>query len=79
MTYITDNTLDMTYDEYTYNVDMMLMAEFGEPSTLDQLRQINTAYEQGLSPDAAFSGIANMVAERDDEFFDRYADILAAA
>ena len=79
MTYITDNTLDMTYDEYTYNVDMMLMAEFGEPSTLDQLRQINTAYEQGLSPDAAFSAIAHMVAEHDDDFFDRYADVLAAA
>lgn len=48
MNYITDNTLDMTFDEYTYNVDMMLMADFGEPATLEQRRHIGTAWEQGL-------------------------------
>jgi len=40
MNYNTDNQLDMTFDEYTYNVDMMLMADFGEPATLEQLRHI---------------------------------------
>lgn len=67
MNYITDNTLDMTYDEYTYHVDMMLMAEFGEPATLEQLRDIAAAYEQGISPDDAFSSLASMVHDAGDD------------
>lgn len=63
MNYITDNTLDMTYDEYTYHVDMMLMAESGEPATLEQLRSIASAYEQGLDPQQAYSNIASMCHE----------------
>lgn len=60
MNTITDNTLDMTYDEYTYNLDMMLLAEFGEPATFEQLRHIATAYEQGLSPEDACAAIVDM-------------------
>ena len=33
MTYTPENTLDMSWDEYTYEVDMMLIAEFGEPAS----------------------------------------------
>lgn len=60
MNYIIDNTLDMTYDEYTYNLDMMLLAEFGEPATFEQLHHIGTAYEQGLSPEDACAAIVGM-------------------
>lgn len=80
MNYITDNTLDMTFDEYTYNVDMMLMADFGEPATLEQLRHIGTAYEQGLSPDDAYAAIADLYSNRDyEDEWDIFDDLAAAA
>ena len=80
MTYITDNTLNMTYDEYTYQVDMMLMSESGEPSTFEQLNHISTAYEQCLSTDEAYASIADFSCNGDyDDWLGRYDDILAAA
>mgnify|MGYP005849145973 CR=1 FL=1 len=80
MTYITDNTQDMTYDEYTYHVDMMLMAESGEPATFEQLSHISTAYEQGLAPDDAFAAIADMHHDgENDAEWAIFDDLLAVA
>ena len=80
MTYITDNQLDMTFDEYTYNVDMMLMADFGEPATLEQLRHIGTAWEQGLSPSEAYAAIADLYQDSDyDAEWDIFDDLAVAA
>lgn len=71
MNYITDNAHNLSYDEYTYHVDMMLLADFGEPATFEQLRSIATAYEQGLDPQQAYSSIADMCHE--DAYDDEWA------
>ena len=72
MTYTYENTLDMTYDEYTYKVDMMLVAEFGEPATHEQLCDITTAYNRGIPPHEIFAGIA-------DSHYGEYDDFEIAA
>jgi len=80
MNYNTDNQLDMTFDEYTYNVDMMLMADFGEPATLEQLRHIGIAWEQGLSPSEAYAAIAELHNDSDyDAEWDIFDDLAVAA
>lgn len=58
MTYANENTLDMSWDEYTYEVDMMLIAEFGEPATHEQLCDLTTAYNNGVAPGDVFSAMA---------------------
>jgi len=58
MTYTNERHLDMSWDEYTYEVDMMLIAEFGEPATHEQLCEITTAYNRGVAPDDVFSAMA---------------------
>lgn len=58
MTYTNENFLDMSWDEYTYEVDMMLIAEFGEPATHEQLCDITTAFNNGIAPGDAFSAMA---------------------
>ena len=58
MTYTRENTLDMSWDEYTYEVDMMLIAEFGEPATHEQLCDLTTAYNNGIAPGDVFSAMA---------------------
>jgi hypothetical protein len=58
----------MSWDEYTYEVDMMLTAEFGEPATHEQLYDITAAYERGVPPNAAFAGIADSLYEGEYAF-----------
>ena len=59
MTYTHENILDMTYDEYTYEVDMMLVAEFGEPATHEQLFDIASAWDKCIPPHEVFAGVAD--------------------
>ena len=70
MTYTCENTLDMSWDEYTYEVDMMLIAEFGEPATHEQLCDLTTAYNNGVAPGDVFSAMAENLygSEYDDAF-----------
>ena len=69
MTYTNEKHLDMSWDEYTYEVDMMLIAEFGEPATHEQLCDITTAYNRGVAPDEVFSAMAETLygIEYDDD------------
>lgn len=67
MAYTTENIIDMSWDEYTYEVDMMLIAEFGEPATHAQLCDITTAYNNGVAPDAVFAAIADTLSDGDDD------------
>lgn len=70
MTCTNDNFLDMSWDEYTYEVDMMLIAEFGEPATHEQLCDITTAYNRGIAPNEVFAAMAEALygSEYDDAF-----------
>ncbi|NRD88324.1 hypothetical protein C8024_00890 [Sphingopyxis sp. BSNA05] len=70
MTYTRENTLDMSWDEYTYEVDMMLIAEFGEPATHEQLCDLTAAYNNGVAPGDVFSAMAEAQygSEYDDAF-----------
>ena len=70
MTYTNEKHLDMSWDEYTYEVDMMLIAEFGEPATHAQLCDITTAYNNGVAPGDVFSAVAE--AQYGNEYDDRF-------
>lgn len=80
MTYTDENILDMSWDEYTYEVDMMLIAEFGEPATHEQLCDITAAYHNGVAPGEVFSAIAdNLYGDDHHDDLDDYADLIGAA
>ena len=84
MTYTRETTLDMSWDEYTYEVDMMLIAEFGEPATHEQLCDITTAYNNAVAPRDVFSAMAEAQygSEYDDDMggdFSGYYLVGAAA
>lgn len=68
MTYSNENYLEMSWDEYTYEVDMMLIAEFGEPATHKQLWDITAAFERGVPPNAVIAGIADSLHEEEYAF-----------
>jgi len=80
MTYTNENFLDMSWDEYTYEVDMMLIAEFGEPATHEQLCDITTAYNRGVAPDEVFSAMAEAhYGSEYDDGFDGFSPLVSAA
>jgi len=77
MTYTRETALDMSWDEYTYEVDMMLIAEFGEPATHEQLCDITTAYNNGVAPGDVFSAMAEaQYGNEYDDGFDVWDDTL---
>ena len=63
MNYATDNLSDMTYDEYMYEVDMLLIGETGEPATGEQLFDIAAGWNNGLTPWQSFTAINDAAME----------------
>jgi hypothetical protein len=45
-----ENNDNMMFDEFTYEVDCLLIGETGEPASEEQMRYITSAYEKGISP-----------------------------
>ncbi len=45
-----DNSEPLMFDEFTYEVDCLLIGETGEPANEEQMRCITRAYENGVSP-----------------------------
>jgi len=80
MIYTNERHHDMSWDEYTYEVDMMLIAEFGEPATHEQLCDITTAYNRGVAPDDVFSAMAEaQYGNEYDDGFDGFSPMVSAA
>lgn len=58
-----DTPEHMTYDEYTYEVDCLLIGETGEPASQEQLHAIACGYSNGLSTWDCFSTITEPMEE----------------
>ena len=56
-----DTPEHMTYDEYTYEVDCLLIGETGEPASQEQLCAIASGYKNGLTPWDCLSVIVDCV------------------
>ncbi|MCC6914150.1 MAG: hypothetical protein IT566_10650 [Rhodospirillaceae bacterium] len=54
MPYDTEHT---TYDEFTYELDCLMIGETGEPATEEHLRAAVVAYERGYSPRDCFDNL----------------------
>lgn len=79
MTYTTDDVFDMSWDEYTYEIDMMLLADFGEPATFEQLSDATKLFEQGVPPHTAYAAIADhYYGGESSDGFDAYGNLAAA-
>lgn len=52
-----ENNEHTMFDEFTYEVDCLLIGETGEPANEEQLRAIAYAYERGFSPQDCFEAL----------------------
>ncbi len=59
MNRLTSNILDLTWDEYVNAVDNELLLESGEVASEDELADVCTAYDTGLTPLACAHAIAD--------------------
>lgn len=52
-----NDALDMTYDEYTYEVECLIIGETGDAVSEDQFEAIIRGYEKCLTPWECFEAI----------------------